>query len=100
MNYKSILFFLGVYSLVVSFFSILNICYSIYLDFIIDINSYLITLTISLIIGLSFFYIGYNERKNITLTDQIIFIISAFILLPVLISIPYINSIHNFIRIT
>ena len=40
MNYKSILFFLGIYSLLVSLFSILNILYSIYFDFVLDQNSY------------------------------------------------------------
>jgi len=47
MNYKSILFFLGIFSLLISLFSVLNILYSIYFDFIIDLNSYLITFLIS-----------------------------------------------------
>ena len=79
MNYKSILFFLGIYSLLVSVFSILNIFYSIYFDFAIGLNSYLITFFISLIIGLLFFFIGRNHHKNISLTDQIIFILLTFI---------------------
>ena len=95
MNYKGILFFLGIFSLLVSFFSILNILYSIYFDFIIGLNSYLITFLISLIIGLLFYYIGRNYKKDIALTDQIIFILFSFILIPLLISIPYIFSIYN-----
>ena len=96
MNYKGILFFLGVYSLLVSFFSILNIFYSIYFDFIIGLNAYLITFFISLTIGLIFYFIGYNHRKDIALTDQFIFIFLSFILIPVLISIPFYFSIYNF----
>ena len=95
MNYKSILFFLGLNSLLVSLFSILNILYSIYFDFIIDINSYLITLFISLIAGSSFCYVGYNHSKDITLTNQIIFVVLSFILIPLLISIPYSFSIYD-----
>ena len=95
MNYKGILFFLGIYSLLVSFLSILNIFYSIYFDFIIGLNSYLITFFISLIIGILFCYIGRNHRKDITLTDQIIFILLSFFLIPCLISLPYIFSIYN-----
>jgi len=95
MNYKGILFFLGIFSLVISIFSILNILYSIYFDFIIDLNSYLITFFISATIGSFFYYIGYNFGKNISLTDQIIFILLGFFLLPCLISIPYIFSIYN-----
>ena len=95
MNYKSILFFLGIYSLLVSLFSILNILYSIYFDFIIDLNSYLITFFISLIAGFSFYYVGRNHSKDITLTDQIIFIVLSFILIPFLISIPYVLSVYD-----
>ena len=95
MNYKSILFFLGIYSLLVSLFSILNILYSIYFDFIIDLNSYLITFFISLIVGSSFYYVGRNHSKDITLTDQIIVVVLSFILIPFLISIPYVFSIYD-----
>ena len=95
MNYKSILFFLGVYSLLVSIFSILNIFYSIYFDFAIGLNSYLITFLISSIIGLLFYYMGRKHSKNISLTDQIIFILLAFILIPLLVSIPYYYSIYD-----
>ena len=96
MNYKSILYFLGIYTFFVSIFSILNILYSVYFDFIIDLNSYLITLIISLILGSIFCYIGYKHSKNISLIDQIIFGILSFIFIPLLISIPYFLSIYNF----
>ena len=95
MNYKSILFFLGIYSLLVSLFSILNILYSIYFDFIIDLNSYLITFFVSLIVGSSFYYVGHDHSKDITLIDQIIFVVLSFILIPFLISIPYVFSVYD-----
>ena len=95
MNYKGILFFIGIYSLLVSFFSIINIFYSIYFDFIIGLNSYLITFLISLISGSIFYFIGRNYYKNISLLDQIIFILLSFIFIPVLISIPYYFSIYD-----
>ena len=78
MNYKSVLFFLGIYSLLVSFFSILNILYSIYFDFVLDLNSYSITFIISLAIGSLFCYAGRNFSKTISLTEQIIFIVLSF----------------------
>ena len=95
MNYKSILFFLGIYSLFVSFFSILNILYSIYFDFILDLNSYLITLVISLVVGSLFCYVGRQHSKNISLNAQIVLIVLSFIFIPLLISIPYFFSIYN-----
>mgnify|MGYP001290866182 CR=1 FL=1 len=95
MNYKGILFFLGLYSLFISFFSFVNILYSIYFDFILDLNSYLITLIISLTIGSLFCFIGYKDRKNILLNEQIVFILLTFILIPLLISFPYFFSIYG-----
>jgi len=95
MNYKSILFFLGIFSLLVSIFSVLNILYSVYLEFIIDLSSYIITFFISLSIGFLFFYIGRHHSKNFTLIDQIFFIVLIYFFLPLLISIPYFFSIYN-----
>ena len=95
MNYKSILFFLGIYSLLVSVFSILNIFYSIYFDFAIGLNSYLITFFISLIIGLLFFYIGRNHSKNIIFNRSNYFYCTNFFLIPFLITIPYYYSIYD-----
>ena len=95
MNYKGILFFLGVYTLIVALLSIINIFYSIYFDFIIGLNSYLITFGISFFVGGLFFFIGRNHNKDIVLTDQIIFILLSFLLIPILISIPYVLSIYD-----
>ena len=95
MNYRGILFFLGIYSLFISFFSILNIFYSIYFNFILDLNSYIISLIISLIVGSSFCFVGRGHNRNISLSDQIILIILSFIFIPLLISVPYFLSIYN-----
>ena len=95
MNYRSILFFLGVYSLLVSSFSILNILYSIYFNYILDLNSYLITFVISCTIGSLFCMMGWKHRQNISLTEQIIFIILSFLLIPLLIGLPYFLSIYD-----
>jgi len=95
MNYKSILFFLGVFSLLISFFSILNILYSFYFQYILGLNSYLITFLISLTLGSIFCFIGRKSYQNISLNDQIIFALSGFLLIPLLISLPYFLSIYN-----
>ena len=95
MNYKSILFFLGIFSLLVSVFSAFNVLYSIYFNFIIDLNSYLITFFISIFVGLSFCHLGFKHSKSISLIDQLIFIVLSFFLIPLLISIPYFSSIYD-----
>ena len=64
-------------------------------NFIIGLNSYLITFSISIIIGSLFYYLGRNHSKDISLTDQITFILLSFFLIPVLISIPYLLSIYK-----
>ena len=96
MNYKSILFFLGVFSFIVAFFSFLNILYSIYFNFALDLNSYVITFFISLLIGGLFFFIGKQHNKDISINTQIGFIVTSFIFIPLLISVPYYLSIYNF----
>jgi len=95
MNYKSILFFLGIYLILLSLFSILNIFYSIYFDFIIGLNSYLITFFISLLAGFFFYYLGRNHGRHISLTDQIILIFLGYILIPFIFGIPYFFSIYD-----
>ena len=95
MNHRGILFFLGIYSLFISFFSILNIFYSIYFNFILDLDSYVISLIISIIIGSSFCFLGRGYNRNISLSDQIVLIILSFIFIPLLVSIPYFLSIYN-----
>jgi trk system potassium uptake protein TrkH len=96
MNYKAIFFYLGIYSLLVSLFSILNILYTIYFDYRIDLNSYIITFILSTVLGIIFYSIGKNNSKNISLNDQIAFITVNFFYLPFLISVPYYLSIYNF----
>jgi len=95
MNYRNILFYLGIFSLLVAIFSFFNILYTIYFSFFISLNSYIITFVLSLVIGSSFCYIGKENSKKISVSEQIVFIFLCFILIPILISIPYYLSIYN-----
>ncbi len=95
MNYKAILYFLGIYSFLISIFAALNIFYSVYFDFFIGLNSYVLTFLLSFIFGSIFYFIGRNNKKDIILTDQIIFGLLGFLLTPCLISLPYYLSIYD-----
>ena len=95
MNFKSILFFLGVYSSIISFFAFLNILYSIHFDFILDIKSYVYCLLFSAFFGILFILIRNKQISNISLNNQILLIVLGFVFLPVLISIPYYFSSYN-----
>ena len=95
MNYKGILFFLGIYSIIISFFSFINILYSIYFNSTPGFNLYLAPLLISLVLGVIFCLTGKNHTKNIFIYDQILLILVSFIFLPFLICLPYYFSIHD-----
>ena len=99
MNYKGIFYYLGIFSSLVSIFSFLNILYSIYFNSVINLNSYIFSLCISLLLSILFLLIGKNSNKNISPTDQLILILVTFIFIPILISIPYLlsNNDMNFI---
>tara|TARA_B100000745_G_scaffold50228_1_gene30043 strand:- start:1055 stop:2476 length:1422 start_codon:yes stop_codon:yes gene_type:complete len=96
MNFKGILFYLGIYSFVVGFFSILNIFYSLYFNFLLDLGSYYYCLAISFSVGLILSFIGRKFSKNLNLYDQLFLSIIGFFFIPLLISIPFNYSIHNF----
>ena len=93
MNHKGILFFLGIYSLFISSFFILNILYSIYFGF--NFTSYITSLTISIIAGSLFCFLGRKHTKNISFFDQIMLILLGFIFLPLLICLPYFLSSYD-----
>ena len=99
MNYKGIFYYLGIFSSLVSIFSFLNILYSIYFNSVINLNSYIFSLCISLLLSILFLLIGKNSIKNISPSDQLILILVTFIFIPILISIPYLlsNNDMNFI---
>ena len=89
MNFKKISFYLSLFCFPVSFLSFINILYSSYFDYFLSINTYFITLFVSLFLGLIFFYFGKKSPKNIDFIEQLILIIFAYVLTSVLISIPF-----------
>ena len=95
MNYRNILFYLGINLLFFSIFPIINIIYSIYFDFLLSINDYIFTLVISLSLGSIFYLLGYKNKTDISLIEQITFIILSYLFIPLLISIPFNFSIYD-----
>ena len=89
MNFKSIIYFLGLFCLPISFLSFINILYSSYFDYLLSIDSYFTTLFISFLIGVSFLYYGKNSKKKINFIEQLFLIISVYLLTATLISIPF-----------
>ena len=86
--------FLGSFFLLLSFLSFLNIIYSYYFNLYLNLDTYVYTLIISLILS-SFLFIRNKQNLKITIFDKIFIVILGYITLPLVISIPYFLSIYN-----
>ena len=89
MNIKSIFFYVGLFCFPISILAFVNILYSSYFDYFLSIESYFITLFLSLTLGLGFYFLGKKSNKKINFIDQIILIIFVYLLIGFLISIPF-----------
>ncbi len=89
MNLKCISFYLSLFCFPISILAFINILYASYFDFFLSIETYFTTLIISLLLGGGLLYYGRNSKKNINFFDQIILIISSYLLSSILIGIPF-----------
>ena len=89
MNYKSISFYIGLFCFPISLLAFVNILYSAYFDFFLSIESYFITLILSLFIGISLLLTGEKSNKKLNFIEQLILIILVYLLIGLLISIPF-----------
>ena len=89
MNLKCISFYLSLFCFPISILAFVNILYASYFDFFLSIETYFTTLIISLLLGGGLLYYGRNSKKNINFFDQIILIISSYLLSSILIGIPF-----------
>ncbi len=89
MNYKAILFYLGLFIFPLSGLSLLNILYSTYFDYFLNIETYTITFFFTLVTGTSFFFYGKNSLKKISFYEQLVLIILVYLASSIFISLPY-----------
>ncbi len=89
MNYKAILFYLGLFIFPLSGLSFLNILYSTYFDYFLSIESYTITFFLTLVTGIFFYYYGKTSVKKISFYEQLILIILVYFFSSFFISLPY-----------
>ncbi len=95
MNLRGISYYLGLFCFPVSFLSFLNILYSSYFDYFLNFNSYITTLVTSLVIGSLFYFFGKKAEKKINFYEQVLLIILIYLVVSLLISIPYYLSIYQ-----
>ena len=93
MSYFSLIY-LGIFSLVISVLSFFNIVYSYYFNFYLNLDCYIYSLLVSLFFGL-FFLIKKKDIHKISIYHKILTVISGYLILPLIISIPYYLSIYN-----
>ena len=89
------LIYLSVFCGVISILSFFNIIYSYYLNLYLNLNTYIYTFFISLILTVLFYYIKNNDEKKTNIYEKIITIILGYFLLPLIISIPFYFSVYN-----
>jgi trk system potassium uptake protein TrkH len=89
MNFKGISFYLGLFCFPISFLAFINILYSSYFDFLLSVDTYFITLIVSLSVGSGLSYYGKKSKKNINFFEQLILIVLSYLFTSVLIAIPF-----------
>ena len=89
MNLRGISYYLGLFCFPISFLSFLNILYSSYFDYFLNFNSYIIALITSLLTGLLFYFFGKKSEKKINFFEQLLLILLIYLVVSLLISIPY-----------
>ena len=86
--FKLSFIYVGSFCLLLSLLSFFNIIYSYYFEILYNIEIYTYTLLISLIFS-SLFFLKKNQFKKITIYEKIISVSLGYIILPLIISIPY-----------
>ena len=87
---KYLSFFFGLIS-ILSFF---NIIYSYYLNLYLNLDTYYISLGISLVLSVSFYKIKTPEKKQ-SIFDKILTVLLGYFLIPLILTIPFYFSIYN-----
>jgi len=95
MNFKGISYYLHLSCYPVAILSFLNILYSSYFDHYLNLDSYLLTLVISFLFALIFYFISKDAEKNIKFYDQLFLLFFVYFFVSLLISIPYYFSYYQ-----
>ncbi len=86
--------YLSFFFLLISVFSFFNIIYSYYFNLYLNLNTYYASLIISLSIGIIFSY-SKSVNKKPSIFEKILTVILGYILMPIVLCIPFYLSIYN-----
>ena len=87
--------YFGIFFLIISFFSFFNIIYSYYFNLLNNLNNYILTFTLTLILGLFLILFKKYKYEKINLFERILIVLIGYLILPMVISIPYYLSLDN-----
>ena len=95
MNIKPSLYFLGLSCFPITLMSIINIFYCFYFKHLENINSYILVIILTLIIGFSLFFIGKKNKNKIDFYEELFLLILVYFLISFFISVPFYLSNYN-----
>ena len=86
--------YLSFFFILVSVFSFFNIIYSYYFNLYLNLNTYYVSLIISGLIGILFYYLKSSLKKP-SIFEKISTVLLGYILIPLVLCIPFYLSIYN-----
>jgi trk system potassium uptake protein len=89
MNFRGIIYYLGFFCFPISILSFINILYASYFDYFLSIDAYFSTLLISLILGSGLLFLNKKSKKKINFIEQLVLIIFVYLLISLLIALPF-----------
>ncbi len=95
MKLKPCIYYLGLSCFPISIMALINIFYSFYFDYLLNIQTYVAVLFLSLIFGFNLFNFGKKEKENINIFEQIFTIILIYFFISFFIQIPFYFSEYN-----
>ena len=87
--------YFGIFFLIISFFSFFNIIYSYYFNLLSNLDNYILTFVLTLIGGVFLIIFKKYKYEKINLFERILIVFIGYLILPVLISIPYYLSLED-----
>ena len=89
------LIYLSVFCGIISILSFFNIVYSYYLNLYLNLNNYVYTFLLSILLAIIFYLLKDKEEKKTSIYEKILTILIGYFLLPIIIAIPFYFSIYN-----
>ncbi len=86
--------YLSFFFILISIFSFFNIIYSYYFNLYLNLNTYYVSLILSGLIGIIFYYFNSSFKKP-SVFEKILTVLLGYILIPLVLCIPFYLSIYN-----